>query len=200
MIKKFILAALTPLLFLGCSSLKVTMNYDSTFDFTNFKSYSFYGWHQESSKIPPHVRQNIQLAFADEFGKRGMMYDATDSGDVVISLFIAVDKETSRTYYNNYYAGGPYGYAQPGWGWGVGYGYGYPGYGPGTYEETDYYTGTLVCDVFDRRTKRLAWQGVVSKAINTTNAKQQAKNIPMVVGRLMKTYPVQPAAETTTKK
>ena len=34
------------------------------------------------------------------------------------------------------------------------------------YPENSFYTGTLIIDVFDLNTKKLAWQSVLSKVVN----------------------------------
>jgi hypothetical protein len=60
-----------------------------------------------------------------------------------------------------------------------------------TYNEYDYYVGTLVCDVFDTESKKLVWQGVVSGEIDD-NPKTRERNIPRVVQEIMKKYPVKP--------
>ena len=56
------------LLFLGCSGIKVTADYDGTVDFTQFKTYEYYGWAEESDKILNDLdRQRIEKAFGEEF-------------------------------------------------------------------------------------------------------------------------------------
>lgn len=180
------------ILFAGCSSLKITHNMDTSLDFSKYKTYSYYGWDSTSTNINKYYQREIEYAFVDEFGKRGMTYDPSGNGDVVVSLFLMIDVEQGVRSYNNYYGHGPYGFHQPAWGYGYGYGrpYGSPYvYGGVAYEEYNYVTGTLVCDVFDRQTKKLAWQGVVSKSIDTNN---KGKNIDKVIARLMLTYPLDP--------
>jgi len=65
------------------------------------------------------------------------------------------------------------------------------GYSSTTYHEYDYYVGTLVCDVFDSKTKKLIWQGVVTGEIDD-NPKTRERNTPRVVKEMMKKYPVAP--------
>jgi len=190
--KKIIFLAIIAVIVSSCSSLKVTYNMDTSLDFSKYKTYSYYGWDSTSTQISPHYRQAIEFAFAEELSKRGLKYDPSGNGDIVISLFLAIDVDKATRTYNNYYGSGPYGFYQPTWGWGYGYGYGYGhpyAYGGVTYEEYNYYTGTLVCDVFDRRTKKLAWQGVVSKAIYPED---KGKNISKVIARLMLKFPIEP--------
>lgn len=175
----------------SCSSLKITHNMDSSIDFTNYKTYSYHGWDSSSTHINKYLRTKIEYAFADELGKRGLIFDPLGQGDIIIGLFLVVNKEKSTTAYNNYYAGSPYGY-RPGWGYGYGgYGMAYS-YGGVSYDENIYYNGTLVCDVFDRESKKLAWQGVVSKSVYPSD---QGKHIGKTVGRLMLKFPLEKIKE-----
>ena len=71
----------------SCNTLKVTSDYDKTVDFTQFKTYSYLGWAEESNKILNRFDQErIERAFADEFSKRGMTL-VQDNADVAVSLY-----------------------------------------------------------------------------------------------------------------
>lgn len=167
----------------GCSSTKFTADYDKTVDFSKFKTLSYYGWAKESDKILNEFdKQRIEGAFATEFMDRGIEIKEK-GGDIVVSLFIVIDQKTGRTAYTTHVGGGGWGYG-PGWGWGM-------GHSQTTYNEYDYYVGTLVCDVFDGASKDLIWQGVVSGEIDD-NPKSRERNIRRVVQELMKRYPVKP--------
>lgn len=177
--------------FASCSSLKITHNMDTSIDFSQYKTYSYHGWDSASTHINKYLQNKIEFAFADELGERGLIYDPIGQGDIIISLFLVVNHEKSTTSYNNYYAGSPYGY-RPGWGYGYGgYGMAYS-YGGVAYEEHNYYYGTLVCDVFDRKTKKLAWQGVVSKSVTPSD---QGKYIGKTISRLMMQFPIEKVKE-----
>lgn len=176
-------------LVVSCSSIKITSEKDGDVDFTQFKTLSYYGWAEGSDKILNRFqKERIEQAFGNEFKKRGLEIIEKD-GDIIVSLFIVVDQKTGTTAYTNHYgAGGPYGmYGGYGYGWGWGM-----GYSSTSYQEYDYHVGTLICDVFDRKEKKLIWQGVVSGEIDD-NPKTQERNLPRVVAYLMKRYPVKPA-------
>jgi len=179
---------ITLLVFSSCSSVKFTSDYDGSVDFTQFKTLSYYGWQEESDKIlTKFEKERIEKAFGEEFKKRGFTLADRD-GDIIVSLFIVVDQKKGATAYTNHYGGGgPYGY-YGGYGYGGGWGWGM-GYSSTSYQEYDYYVGTLVCDVFDSKTKQLIWQGVVSGEIDD-NPKTRERNTPRVVKELMKRYPV----------
>ena len=175
----------------GCSSLKVTSDYDSTEDFSQFKTYEYYGWAEDSDRILNSLDKNrIEKAFAEEFAKRGMSY-TENSGDVVVALYIVTEQKTQTTatttgvggMYGGYGYGGYYGYG-PGWGWGG-------GMTTTTYRDYDYTEGTLVVSVFDKLDEKLIWTGVGKKTVGENPAARE-KNIPRVVAAIMKKYPVKP--------
>jgi hypothetical protein len=167
----------------SCSTVKFTSDYDKEVDFTKFKTLSYYGWAKDSDKILNEFdKQRIEGAFAAEFMNRGIELKQT-GGDMVVSLFIVIDQKTGTRAYTTHLGTGGWGYG-PGWGWGM-------GYSTTNYQQFDYLVGTLVCDVFDAETKKLAWQGVVSGDIDE-NPNNRERNIPRVVRELMKRYPVKP--------
>lgn len=172
----------------GCSGIKVKSDRDKEVDFSKYKTLQYYGWTEESDKILNRFdKERIEKAFGDEFGKRGFSL-VKEGGDIVVSLYIVVDQKTSTTAYTNHYGMGGYGYG-PRRGWYGGYG----GMGSSvtTYNEEDYKVGTLVVDVFDRKTKKLVWQSVGEKTIKE-NPDAREKNIPKVAAAIMKPFPVAP--------
>ncbi len=186
---------LLSIIFLGaCSSIKVTSDYDKEVDFTKYKTFEYYGWAEDSDKILNRFqKERIEAAFGAEFAKRGLKL-VESNGDMVVSLFVVVDKKTSTTAYTNHYgAGGGYGYG--GMGWHGGYGAGYGGMGMGssstTYSENDYLEGTLVVDVFDKVEKKMIWQSVGQKTVEE-NPKKAESNTPKVAAAIMKPFPIKP--------
>ena len=188
--KNILIVIITAIIFVSCSSIKITSDRDGDVDFTKFSTLSYYGWQEESDRILSRFdKERIEQAFADEFAKRGVSV-VEKNGDIIVSLYIVVDQRTGTTAYTNHYgAGGPYGY-YGGFGYGAGWGWGM-GYSTTSYQDYEYQVGTLVCDVFDYDTKKLIWQGVVSGEIDQ-NLKTRERNIPRVVKELMKRYPVKP--------
>lgn len=177
----------------SCSSIKVTSDYDKTVDFTQYKTLEYYGWAEESDKILNDLdKQRIEQAFGDEFARRGFTL-VESGGDLIVTLFIVVEQKTEQTAhtsnvgggYGGYY-GGYYGYG-PGWGWGG-------GYSTTTISEYDYLVGTLVCDVFDKSSEKLIWEGIGSGTVDD-NPKSRDKNIPKSVAKIMSNYPVKPIEE-----
>jgi hypothetical protein len=182
--KHYIYIIVTILIFNSCS-VKITSNKDKDIDISKSKTYSFYGW-VEMNDLVYVDKKAIEKAFSNAFEKRGLTYTET-GGDLIISFFLVVDKESTTNRYNAYYGHGPYGFYQPTWGWGTGF---YNGYAGVPYPENSFYEGTLVVDVFDRHTKKLVWQGVITKAIDIKNHKKKDYNRQKLADRMMKTFPI----------
>ena len=168
---------------------QVNSDYDKTIDFTRYKTYSFAGWQKNSDKLLNDLdKGRILNAFKDEFTARNMTL-VKENGDAIVTLYFVIDKKTSTTAYTDFNGGMGYGMGR-GWGMGVG------GVGMGsattTYNEDDYQVGTMVVDVYDGSTKKLAWQGTSQKTINE-NTKKREKNIPKAIKALMKKYPIDAA-------
>lgn len=178
------LIGLIAFIFSSCgSSLKVTSQYDSEVNFSEFKTFSYLGWSKNSEQLLNDFdKKRIEDAFKLEFEARNMQYVA-EGGDVEISLFLVTDTKTATTAYTDYYGGyRGYGYGRP-WGWGG-------GFATTTYHQYDYVVGTLVCDVFNGKDKNLVWQGVGSGTVDK-NPSTRDKNIPKAVNKIMSLYPVQ---------
>ncbi len=174
-------------LMLSCSSVKVTTDSSKTTDFSNFKTFSFLGWQNESVKILNEFdKTRLRDAFKAEFQKRNLTM-VESGGDMAISLYIVVTKETSVTAYTNHYGGAGYGGRYRRGGYYGGYGWG--GSSTTTYSENDYLKGTLVMDVFDETSGDQIWQGIATGTISEKPEKRE-KSIPKSVAALMNKFPV----------
>ena len=182
---------LLSIVFLGaCSSITVKSDYDKEVNFSQYKTFEYYGWTEESDKILNRFdKERIEKAFGAEFAKRGLKL-VEEGGDMVVSLFIVVDQKTSTTAYTNHYNMGGYGYGSR-WGWYGGYGGMGMGTSSTTYSEQDYLVGTLVVDVFDKADKKLIWQSVGQKTVDE-NPNSPEKNVAKVAAAIMKPFPIQP--------
>ena len=169
---------------LSCSGIKVTTDMEKTTDFSQYKTFSFMGWQNDSDQIMSEFdKKRMRDAFKLEFEKRDLKLVA-EGGDMAVSLFIVVSKETSTTAYTNYYGGygGRYGGRYRG-GWGG-------GSSSTTYSESDYLKGTLVMDIFDEKESVQIWQGVATGTVSEKPEKRE-KSIPSTIAALMKKFPVQ---------
>jgi len=176
-----ILLALT-----SCSSVKVTVKMEEGTDFSQYKTYSFLGWQNNSGDLLSVEDKVIMRdAFVKEFKRRGLeKVDA--NGDLLISLFIITSEETAFSGYNDY-VGRTY----------VGYNY-YPG-GLGSptgtsnnnYKTRSKMVGTLIMDVFDGKSKNSVWQAIANSTVEK-KAENRPKTMPGKIATLMNSFPVKP--------
>lgn len=175
------------MIFGACSSISVVSDYDKTVDFTQFKTYSYYGWADNSDKLlSPFDKERLEKAFGQELADRGLTF-VKEGGDLTVALFIQTEQKQQTTatttgmggMYGGY--GGYYGYG-PGWGWGG-------GMSTTSINTYDYTVGTLVCDVFDTKEKKLIWEGSGSGEIDDNPSTREDK-IPNTVAKIMAQYPV----------
>lgn len=173
------------LLISSCTTVKVVSDVDKTVDFSQYKTYNFLGWQNNSDKLLNEFdKKRIRDAFIEEFTARGISYQE-NGADMNISLYIVVDKKTSVTAYTDYYSNGGYGgYGRYNRGWGAGY-----GSAQTTYQEDDYLEGTLVMDVFDDKDKQQIWQGIAVSTIAEKPEKRD-KTTPKKIKMLMAKFPV----------
>ncbi len=167
----------------GCSSsLKVNYDYDKEIDFNTFKSFTFLEWPKENwSLIGEFDKERLINGVKAQMLDRGYYYNELE-GDLSISLYVVVSQESATNSYSTYYGGTYGGYAyNPGWGWGG-------GYAATSYTTTDYMTGTLVVDIFDESTKKLAFQAVGSGTVDS-NPETRERNTGRAMNYLFKDFP-----------
>jgi len=176
----------------GCSGIKVVSDFDPSVDFTQYKTFEYYGWLEESDKqLNDLDKRRIEAAFGAEFEARGLKY-VEEGGDIVVGLFIVAQQKTQTTAHTTQMGGygggygGYYGYG-PGWGWGG-------GHSTTTYSEYDYVEGTLVCDIYDKAKEQLVWEGIGTGTINEDPSNREQR-INEAVNKIMAEYPVAPITE-----
>jgi len=192
--KNYIYLILFALLTSACgSSISVTSDYDKSADFSKYKTFTYYGWADNSDQLLTDFdKGRIETAFQSEFARRGMTVNQ-NSGDAIVSLYIVVEQKTSFNSYTDHYNTGMYGgMYDPIYG----YGYGRMGMGMGgssttTTTQHDYEVGTLIVDVFDAQTKKQVWQGIGKGTISENKSKREERIIK-AVAKIMESYPVQP--------
>ena len=186
MTKVFIIAILAVMLLGSCASIKVISDQDASVDFNKYKTFEYYGWEEESDKILNRFdKERIELAFGNEFNKRGL-YHTEGDGELVVTLYIVTEQKIKTTATTSHFGGGYadyYGYG-PGWEWGG-------GHSTTTYNQYDYEVGTLICSVYDKQAKQLIWEGVGSGTMEE-NPQLREKRIPIDVAQIMDRYPVLP--------
>ena len=171
----------------GCSSsITVTSDYDKQVDFTQYKTFGFLPWSEESAKLINDIDQKrLETAVTNELTQRG--FTRVDGiGDCMIGFHAVVETRTGTTSYTNYYGSmGYYGYG----GFGYGYGYPYGGSASTTTSTYDYQVGTVIVDQFEVATKKLVWEGVAQGEV-TGQKKNREENINYHIERMFANYRV----------
>ena len=189
----FFIALLALLTFgIGCSnSVTITTDYDKKADFTQYKTFGFLKWNEQSSALVNDLdRRRLEAAVTTELEKRGMTR-VDDMGDTMIGFHVVTEEKTGTTSYTDYYGGMGY------YGRGFGYGYGYPygGAASTTTSTYNYVIGTVVIDQYDSKSKDLIWEGVAQGEVQNDKSKRE-ENIKADLLKMFQDYPI-PAANTT---
>ena len=93
-----IIVGMIVFLFASCSSIKVTGDYDKTVNFSQYESYEFFGWAEESDQLMNDFdKRRIQSAFANEFANELSKLDEIILLDIYPAREKPIDGITSKT-------------------------------------------------------------------------------------------------------
>jgi len=158
------------------AQLKVSSDYDKSADFTRYKTFTIYNSENLKESVSQLNHDRIVNAIKSEMTKRGFIED-TASPDLLVNT-TAVLKDRSSVSNTNYYAYGSV-YRPYAWGPGVSY---------SNYDVQQYKDGSLIIDVVEVNSKKLLWQGIGNKEIDTP-AKHPDKEIPKAIESIMAGFP-----------
>ena len=154
----------------GSLAQEIKTDYDRNADFGHYKTFSF---EKIETKDPLWV-DRITSAIGRELTGKGLRKVASDGDIAIIAIGMEADQQTLDTFYDTYPGG---------WGWRWG-----SGYGDATTTTETYTVGTLVVDLFDKKTKALLWRGSASDTVSD-NSTNNIKNFDKSVKRLFKGFP-----------
>ncbi|MFD1293787.1 DUF4136 domain-containing protein [Lutibacter holmesii] len=161
----------------SCNSIKVVADYESTTDFTQYKTFAFYKKGIDKAEISDLDKRRILKAVEAELMAKG--FTKSENPDVLVNIFTKSRRKVDIN--NNNFGFGYGGY----YGW-------YPWYYGPNYGTTisEYTEGTLFIDLIDANKKELAWQGIGSGGLSTSGnvAKKEAR-IKEFVAQIMAQYP-----------
>ena len=165
------------LLFLvsSCSSVKVAVDYDTTADFSKYKTFAFYKKGIDKVDLSDLDKRRILKAIEKELLTKG--FTKSNKPDVLVSIFTKARKKVDIYSHRGYRSWYPWYYG--------------PNYGMHISKYTE---GTLFVDLIDTEKKMLVWQGMGTGAINTSkNIVKKEARINAFVAEIMAKYP--PAAQ-----
>lgn len=157
----------------SCSSVKVTSDYDTSTDFSQYKTFAFYKKGIDKVEISDLDKKRILKAIESEMLAKG--FTKSESPDLLVNIFTK-SRQKVDIYNNNYFYSG----------WHPWY------YGPNFGMHISKYTeGTLFVDLIDAKKKELAWQGIGSGGLSTSgNVEKKEARIKEFVTDIMAKYPL----------
>lgn len=175
MIRNILLVVLLTLITLGCSSVSVTSDYDTSVDFTNYKSFYVFSGVLKDSKLEaaPLVKKRVLESVTSDLQKKGLTL--TDSGKADFTVF-ALATTAEKMNVNTY---------------GYGYGYGWGPYPYGRNIDVSYYTqGSLILDFVDNKKDQLIWRGIGTAVLQDRGTPEEREQyINDAVTKILDQYP-----------
>jgi hypothetical protein len=171
--QKVVFVLIGMILFAGkASAQQVKTDYDRHANFAQYKTYSWEHVKTQDSLDVDRIKNAVNAALA---AKGWTQVDS--GGDVsIVAMEITRNQQTLNTFYDGF--GG-------GWGWRR---FGGGGFGEATTTTDTYKVGTVVVDLFDRKTKQLIWRGVSSDTLSD-NSDKNIKNLDKAVNKMFKHFP-----------
>jgi hypothetical protein len=156
----------------SCSSVKVTSDYDTSTDFSKYKTFAFYKKGIDKVEISDLDKRRILKAVETELLAKG--FTKSENPDILVNIFTKARQKVDI-----------YGNNSMHFGWHPWY------YGPNYGVQISKYTeGTLFVDLIDAEKKELAWQGIGSGGLTTSgNVAKKEERIKEFVAEIMSKYP-----------
>lgn len=173
--KKVILLIFGVILMTSCNSLKVTTDYDTAVNFTNYKTFAFFKPGIDKADISDLDKKRILRAIEAELTAKGLT--KSENPDMLVSIFTK-SRERVDVNQNNF-----------GWGWGWGWNPWMWNNGMNNVNVSQYTEGTLFIDFIDKNKKELIWQGVGTGALKIQNREKKEERIKEFVKEIISNYP-----------
>ncbi len=170
---------------LGCSSLKVSQDYQSNHDFTQMKTFS---WKDAVQKKNGDVRVDSQLiddrirrAVDQTMTKKGFMKAVETSPDLLVEYQYVISKKLESRPVST----------------GVGFGYGSWGRSGGVAVSTgtdirEYDEGLLLVNFLKPKTGEILWQGKSTRIVKTHSTPEKiTKDIDTTIEKILDQFPPQ---------
>ena len=158
------------LIFASCSSITVNQDYNTNFDFSNWKTFGFIPI-PESAGIDQINATRLGDAIKNHLTAKG--YKLEEPADFGVALAFHQQTVTDVQSY----------------GTGYGYGYGYWG-GPGGVDVTQYDQGTLIVDFIDMKENKLEWRGTGQGVLaDNPSVEERMANIDTAVAQILVQFP-----------
>lgn len=173
--------AIVALLAVPATAQEVHVDFDESVDFSQYKTFAWKAPIEASlAEESPSLHESIESAIETQLQSGGLAEDVHNPDLWVTYHASSVEK----VHFDTSHMGYEYG---PGWGWDPAlYGYGGVGGGrrpPPTPTTHTYERGTLIIDIWDAKTNKAIFRGVVEGAVNR-KPKRAAKQIETAVEKI----------------
>jgi hypothetical protein len=164
------------LIFIACSTVKTSFDYDKQADFSKYKTYAI---SEETMNMSLNQlnRDRIISAVEAEMAAKGFT-KSESSSDVILDIRIKGEEVQTATATTS---GSGYGHYR--WGYGG-------GFSTTTVNYDKYVEGTLFVTLVDRATEKIVWQGTGTRTLDeNASAQKREENINYAVKQIFINYP-----------
>jgi hypothetical protein len=171
---KLFVAALVGTVISGTAAMAQTVNvdYDHTINFLKYKSYTL----QKVHATDPSVEGALTIALDRDLTARYLHADA-DKGEIIVAI---VDATQDKAEYGTFYDG------LNGLAWQRGWGSG--GFMDAAATPQDLAVGSVILDMWDRKTQKLIWRGTLTETLAGSEDKKD-NTADKSVGKLLNQFP-----------
>lgn len=178
---KILLSILSILIFSGCSSIKVSNDFDPSFSFNDVQTYAILYKSKEYSNTLTDER--IMTGIDTELKQKGYTKANRKNADLYVVFHTDVQNKTKIVQDYQYIGVSPYRYGRH-------YGYGGMMAVPTT-RSYNYDEGKLIVDILDAKEKKIVWRGVATDSLkNLKTPEERVQYINEVMASIFKTLPV----------
>lgn len=166
---------------IGCQSIAVSTDWDTSRDFSQYKSYA---WLPEPPDEPAEsarlhnalIDSRVREAVNSQLASKGFRYSSIEGADMLVTYYLGLETKIDiDTVYTSY------GYGYRGW------------YGAPVGSQTrvrQYEEGSLLLDILEPKTKALLWRGSASTRVGRSSSPEKSrKTINAAVEKMLKKFP-----------
>lgn len=170
------LSVLAVLFISACSTLKVSENYDTNYDFSKLKTFNFIP--SEDKKNELTIRQ-VEKELKSQLVVKGFRFVDANPDFRIAVYGGSEDKVSVRNTYSGYHYGG----------WYTG-GFGGGGFAGSRVDVYEYKEGTLVLDFYDSKRKEMIFQSIATKELlRNPGMEARLKSIKNTITNVIKSFP-----------
>jgi len=181
---------LAVLLAAGCASQPAGYDYDDSVDFSRFQRWAWLPQRQEKPSGDAHidsplVQKRIEAAVSRALEGKGFEETEAQTADFVVGYLVTVEKRMSSSGVSTSVGFGRY---SGGSGFGISFG------GPAT-QPREYEEGTLIIDIKDKQSGKLAWRGSSTTGLGESETPEESETaINQMVEEILANFPPKPGA------